>query len=461
MRAFEILIVVLIALRLVAALAGLHLSHRVRWGWGIALAAALGLQLIVEGYRWQMIPLYILGTLALLATILPQSTTPRRSIQVTTALLGLLLLVPAAALPALLPVPSLPTPGGPYPVGTRTLDLTDSNRPELYSGNPGEPRRGLVQIWYPAAPKPSDPLAPWLEPMSVYAPEIAKELNLPSWFLDHLIFVKSQSAANAPVADAEQPFPVLLFSHGWTGFRSQNTHQAEELASHGYVVAALEHPYGAMVTVFKDGKIAYNNPQALPIQAPPDELKAAGNRLVQQWAGDLSFALDELTQMNQAGEWKNKLNLEQVGVFGHSTGGGATVEFCARDPRCKAGIGLDAYLTPVSDSFISAGPRQPFLFLYSEAWPSQANDRLFEKLRTGMLGPVYAYTLKGTDHYDFADLPMLSPLAPWLGLKGPLPASRVLPIIDTYELAFFDQYLKGEATELFESPPLFDEVVNR
>jgi predicted dienelactone hydrolase len=461
MRTFEIAIAVLVVLRLAAALFGLRLPQWAKWIWGLALSVTLALQLILEGYRWQMLPLYVLAVGVFLLTLLPSKREPRRTVQIAGALLGLLLCILAVCLPVLLPVPRIPKPGGAYAVGTRTLELIDASRNELYSGNLDEPRRILVQVWYPAAPMPGGEYAPWLEHIDVYAPAIAAELKLPAFFLDHLKYAKTHSVAGAPIVAEAQPFPVLLFSHGWTGFHAQNTHQAEELASHGYVVAALEHSYGSIVTVFNDGRIARNNPQALPVGAPPEVLKAAGNRLVQQWAGDLGFVLDELTLLNQVGEWRGKLDLEHVGVFGHSTGGGATIEFCARDSRCIAGLALDAYLAPVSDELITHGPQQPFLFLYSEAWPSDANDQRFNSLRVGMGDHVYAYTLKGTDHYDFTDLPMLTPLATWLGLKGPLPASRVLPIIDAFELAFFDQYLKGEAGALLDEAPPFIETMVR
>ncbi len=47
--------------------------------------------------------------------------------------------------------------------------------------------------------------------------------------------------------------PVLLFSHGLGTYRSQSTFQVEELASHGYVIAAIQHPYDSTFTLLRDG----------------------------------------------------------------------------------------------------------------------------------------------------------------------------------------------------------------
>ena len=87
---------------------------------------------------------------------------------------------------------------------------------------------------------------------------------------------------------------MLIFSHGWGGFRAQNTYQMQELASHGYVVVGMEHTYGAVVTVFPDGQVAPNNPAALPDGVPDAEYEAAAGRVVAQWIGDMAFALGTL-----------------------------------------------------------------------------------------------------------------------------------------------------------------------
>jgi pimeloyl-ACP methyl ester carboxylesterase len=149
------------------------------------------------------------------------------------------------------------------------------------------------------------------------------------------------------------------------------------------------------------------------------------------------------------------LDLERVGVFGHSTGGGATIQFCGTDPRCKAGLTLDAFTTPVSESVLNSGLQQPFLFIFSEAFPTEKNTRLFEQLYSHLPPSDRVVTILGTSHYDLSDLPMLSPLAHQLGLKGPLNGKRAEQITIDYERAFFAATLKGQNTSLFDGPSRF------
>jgi predicted dienelactone hydrolase len=426
-----------------------------------ALAVAL-LQLVVEGYRWQMLPLEVLALTAFVAAawsllrrqqaaaFFGAAPARRRISVIARAAAAVLLSLLAVLPPALFPVPTVPAPTDPYSVGTFDMALTDTSRREIYSAQPDDPRRIMIQVWYPAAPLPGDALAPWLSHTDIVAPAIAGYLHLPSFFLDHLKYARSQSYLNAPPAapnDGAPPFPVLLFSHGWNGFRSQNTYQVQELASHGYVVVALEHTYGARVTVFPDGQIAFNNPQALAPGQPENIADGAAQKLVDQWAGDLGFVLDTLAALNMndlTHGLAGRLDLNRVGVFGHSTGGGAAIRFCSQDARCKAGLGEDAWMTPVAQDTLDRGVPQSFLFMFSQKFPTAKNWRLFAQLYGHSTGPDYLMTIQGTAHYDFTDLPMLTPLAAQLGLKGPLSGPRVLRIIDDYLLAFFDQYLKGQ-----------------
>jgi platelet-activating factor acetylhydrolase len=46
-----------------------------------------------------------------------------------------------------------------------------------------------------------------------------------------------------PAKEEQQPFPVIVFSHGLTGCRTSYSAICSELSSHGFVVAAIEHRY--------------------------------------------------------------------------------------------------------------------------------------------------------------------------------------------------------------------------
>lgn len=448
MRPLEILIPILLLLPLL-------------WQWPrplwIRLLPAFALimtfiHLIIEGYRWQMIPMYLLtALLVILQLIGVRSSTGMKKLAFV---LAIPLFAVATALPILLPVPSIPAPSGPYQVGTRIHELTDTSRAEIYSGK-DEARRFQIQVWYPSEPGPTDERAPWMANAEIFAPAIATYIDMPPFFLDHLKLVKMPAYEDSKIAPTTEGYPVILFSHGWNGFNAQNTGQAIQLASHGYVVVGVHHTYGAVVTVFSDGTIARNNPSALPSGAPDEEYEAAARKLVQQWADDLGYALDFLKEQSNspASPFHAALDLSRVGVYGHSTGGGAAIQFCGTDPRCKALLGMDPFMRPVSVKVLEKGVSQPAFFLFSQRWADAVDSRnniLFHKFISNVPNTLGMISIDGTAHYDFSDLPFLSPLAPRLGLKGPISSRRVTTIINDYLLTFFDNTLKGVPTALFE-----------
>ncbi|MCC7358782.1 MAG: dienelactone hydrolase family protein [Anaerolineales bacterium] len=448
MRPIEYLIVVLMACYLVAP----NLFWR---PWIPILAAVAGVaHLILEGYRWQMVPLYALVAVlaAGCAVQLITRTTPTTRVKgraLALRAVGLVALLAFGAPPVLFPVPVLPPPGGPHHIGTLSFQWTDPARLEAYTAAPDDQRTIMTQIWYPAAPATGAKPAPWMSRLDVAGPIIARFLNLPSFFLDHVALVQTHSYADAPAEAGGAPYPVVIYSHGWNGFRTINLNQSEALASQGYIAVAVDHTYGSMVTVFADGQVALNNPAALPSRAVVGdaEYQRATQQLEATYAADLAFALDQLARVNSgeiASPLAGRLDLSRVGVYGHSTGGGATVVFCAADERCAAAFGQDPWVGPVPADVIAAGLSQPFLAMMSADWSTPENTARLDTLQAAGTGDNYRLVLAGTRHFDFTLLPLLTPLAPALGFKGPLSAERVLPITTNYLVAFFDSYLKGQ-----------------
>ena len=465
MRPFEILTPIILTVYILWPLTGKKRPLVV----GLLPAFALvviPVHAIVEGMRWQMVPLYLFAIVTLLTGIpafLKTGTETDSAVRPIRIILSLGLLAVSTALPILLPVPLIPSPSGPYQVGTRIYELTDESRNELYSGK-DESRRFQIQIWYPADVASTDKPAQWMARADIYAPAISKDiLELPPFFLDHLALVDVPAYKESMVEQISDGFPVILFSHGWNGFNAQNTGQALELASHGYVVVGVQHTYGAVITVFDDGTIAKNNPNALPSGVPDDEYEIAAQKLVGQWAGDLAFALDFLQAQNEDANspFGQTLDFSRVGVYGHSTGGGAAIQFCGTDNRCKALLGQDPFMQPVSYQVLENGVAQPSYYMFSQVWHDRVgslNNRLFDSFSSNSTDVYGAVYIEGTDHYDFADLPLLSPLAPQLGLKGPINGKRVTIIVDDYLLSFFNKALKGVPTDLFEDSSLYPEI---
>jgi predicted dienelactone hydrolase len=393
--------------------------------------AAAAVHVLVEGARWQLVPVY-------LAVMLCITRLLRSRVSFSTLALG----VPGLALGLLFPVPSLPPPPGPYAVGTFSFAATDPARDEAFTPEADGNRRVMVQVWYPADAPPNAPRQPWLPRADVVGPAIAQWVKLPAFMFSHAGLIAGNSVENAPWNTSEQRWPLLIYSHGWGGFRQINATQSEALASRGYVVAAIDHPYGALVAAFDDGTALANRRSLLPKRDTPEFLPAA-QRLEDVYARDITFVLDELTRRNDSDErFAGRLDLSRVGFFGHSTGGGAVVIACSRDPRCKALVGQDTWIEPVPDAIVEAGLDRPALYLRSEEWTGDDNDARLGRFFDASSGQRWRASIAGAGHYDFTLIPLFSPLAPYLGLKGPIAADRVMPLIDESMAAFFDFALR-------------------
>ena len=122
---------------------------------------------------------------------------------------------------------------------------------------------------------------------------------------------------------------------------------------------------------------------------------------------------------------------------------------------------MDPFLRPVSYEVIDAGVTQSSFFMFSQRWVDDVesrNNELFSRFQPNSGNPFGAISIEGTAHYDFTDLPLLSPLASKLGLKGSINGKRVTLIVNDYLLSFFDATLKGIQSSLFENPGTYPEA---
>jgi dienelactone hydrolase len=461
MRPFE---VVLILLPLLILALGLGAPSTGKTRARLALAGLTGLALVaqlgLEGYRWQMLPAYLISADVALTTAMfaRRPYSPPRIIALlgrSVAVLGLLI---SGFLGWAFPVPDLPPPTGAFKVGTSSVYLKDESREESYTDLAGDRREIMAQVWYPAAPAAEARPMRWLSNAPIIGPAIARWVNLPDFLFDHINLINSNSYLEAPMAGAGS-FPVLLYSHGWGGFRQINQNQVEQLASQGYIVVAVDHSYGAMVTEMPDGRVIDNKRSILPPGGSPNFAESFAG-LVGVYASDLRFTLDQLERAN-AGDGPfgkrlaGRLDLSRVGMFGHSTGGAAVFQACGSDPRCKAVIGQDPVTTGVEAALVSRGLTQPSLTFYSKDYLGSASDtRLAAMLRAGK-ADGYRIAIPTAAHYDFVLTPFFSPLAEAIRLKGPIPGERIVGLLDAYQVAFFDQYLRGKPSALLtgESRP--------
>ncbi len=428
----------------------------------VVLVLSVLAQTLLEGFRWQLIPLHLAALVMAVTDFGWQGRRVAGWPRVRRALLGLVGVGSLALLPVALPVPEFPRPTGPFAVGTTTIVLTDPERGESYGRPapveeedvPGEddlPRRRIVvQLWYPATPAADAEPAVWHPDWKPVGSEMADRLGFPRFFLNHLVGVEGTAVVDAePLSGA---FPVIVYSHGWTGFRSIALDQMETLASEGYLVIAADHTYGSIGTVFPDtGEFVPFDPLALPDEGDPSYTEAA-ETLVGTFANDVTLILDTL-ESGGMGRLGRHADMSRIGLFGHSTGGGAVVTVCLTDERCQAVVGLDAWVEPVVDRVLAETPVIPSMFLRSAGWQGTPNDARLRGLVERSTAPVIWVGIDQANHNDFVMTPLLSPLAEQLGLKGPIPAEEIVPLLHEYLDAFFDVALMGGGGATFNRTP--------
>lgn len=438
MRPFEIALIIVDALLLLFA----PRWPRARRWLSLAAVVIMAGHLLLEGARWQMTPVYVVTVVIVVWALLMQDGRKSGIVGVFGRSLSLLILLLGTAAALIFPIPSLPALTGPYAVGTIALHVVDPQRTEQYGTDTNAPRETMVQLWYPAAADSYAPVAPYLDNLDLTTKGLAQTLDLPPFILSHVNLIDSGALAEPQPDTGAAPYPLLVFSHGWSGFRSQSTFLLQELASHGYVVASVDHPYDAAFVIFPDGRAVYSDPAVLGAGEPDFEQRR--NQLVRTRSADVGLAIDELERLAvEAGVLNGLIDFGRIGIFGHSTGGGTVIEFCGSDDRCQAALGLDTWVEPVSDAIIDSGLSQPIFMQFSQLWPWEANTMRVAQLLDNGSGASAYMTIDDTAHWDFTNIPLLTPLAATLGLKGSLDGARAMEIINAYTLAFFDQQLKG------------------
>jgi dienelactone hydrolase len=350
----------------------------------------------------------------------------------------------------------LPTPTGPFAVGRTTFVWTDASQVGRPSPQPGTERELLAWIWYPAVPgQPSQAVgdylpAPWRNAMEGGA--------LPTLLTRDLARVHAHSIHDAEVSPQQRTYPVVLMRTGGAALTTDYTCLAEDLASHGYVVLGFDVPYRTRVVVLPDGRVIARAPQYnLDLLGGPQADQLA-NKLVRAWAADTGYALDQLERLNTSdpsGRFLGRLDMQRVGVFGHSLGGATALQLCHDDPRCKAGIDVDG--APFGD-VIDEGVTQPFMFLLSDHRGESADASTTEAIRRAGANIRIIYdrlpgdrrlgiVIRGANHYMFSNAfmvrsPLVMRVMRALGILR-LDGRRQVTLTAHCIRAFFDVYLKG------------------
>jgi len=394
--------------------------------------------LIQETYRWQIYPAvlvaFVLPILAFRGKPLPRAG----KLLVAS---GYFLLVGSLAACRLMPVFSLPTPSGPYAIGTDTRVWTRQEMPGIPASE-NQARKIVVQFWYPAAQGAIGSAAPY------------RDADAGTLLTKYLRLVKTHAKVGAQVDGSQRKFPVLLFSPLWNSGRSPYAVFYEMLASHGFIVAAVEH--------------VLDFPRDADELESPEQMYKLDARATRR-ALDLQFVLDKITDLNSSDNknlFTDRIDLARVGAIGHSFGGAASVEACYLDKRFKSAVNLDG---GVYGTVGDAGTPQPVFYFLSDGLRDVApllnskdkdvhDNGLMEKLdrdrKTKWLHEYGGYYLRIPDsvHLDFTDRPLYSRIRRLTKTSGLEPKFEE-EVYNNYILAFFEKTLNGKDEPLLNKMP--------
>lgn len=309
----------------------------------------------------------------------------------------------------------------------------------------------VVQAWYPGDPRPDDRRALYLGRTSTEARQtadgIATTYGVPSLLLHEAAVARTRAFQDAPPERNEQRWPIVLFSPGLAGTRAQNTSWAQELASHGYFVVAVDHPYDSPAVALDDGSVIATTVRNT---GDRDVDNLATDRLTETRAEDLSFVIDQLEAMGRSelrSPFSGRLDTRSIAVAGHSVGGAAAIQAAQQDSRVDAVINLDGLpRNVVSERF----PQPVLAIVAGRGTGNEQSDTTYHRMLAKVLrnsdGGGLCLTVDGASHLTFTDAPLILPPLP--ALIGSGGRRHGHDITSRTTLAFLESALRGNSGEI-------------
>jgi hypothetical protein len=301
-------------------------------------------------------------------------------------------------------------PTGPFPAGMVSRQLTDPSRRNRYWRSTN--CSFMVSVWFPAVAEAGR------------LPDRFTDLQIaqdPTWmpiygYADltaRMPYLKSHALPDAPCATNQAPYPIVLYSPGFTGPRNFPELGAD-LASHGYVMVSVDH-FDVCRTVFPDGSYLQGD-MVMSSAGTGDRVK------------DLEFILEELTHWNTNDPvFAGRLDLTRVGAIGASWGSSTIADFGRTDPRCQALVGLDG-----SAGVLTTPLPQPVLQINRSSSSSTV-------LYNATTNSAIWFQISSTDHLLIAGVDWY-----WAWHPENVAAGReVARTLHAYTLWFLNKYLKG------------------
>ena len=359
-------------------------------------------QLLIYGFYWHYLPSYLLILFMVMIAIFSKeediNKIKRRLLQFV-----LVLLLIASILPwsIFLPIPELTKPQGDYKVGSRIFRWVDNSRTEQITPDLNDKRNVVVQAWYPTEENVKGTHSSYIDGMDNLPEKVG---ILPKWIFDHYDQINTYGILDAPISKAKNQWPVIIFLTGNGASRAFYTSLVAGLASHGYVVLAIDHPYEAMITQLADGKIVTTIEDHS--NDGPDLSKFMKGRLDTRIA-DVQFVINQLSNSKASPKnFLSSLNQNQIVITGHSLGGATAAVAMAVDSRIKAAANIDGTLY---GELPKPNGLRPFLLIESNKGErdryvryENGNQKFFKQFGGG-----YRFEIVEADHYSFTDAPFL------------------------------------------------------
>ena len=433
-------------------------------------------QLIIEGYRWQLLLVYLL-TAVLLFCVFKNYKFFKGGLfrKIFTSVLFGVILIPTWAIPNILPVFKLPEPTGAYKVGTQYIHLK-TTREENTTVKTDDKRELMIKAWYPAILN-GETTEKYLNKGDRYS--FAVKYGLPKTVFSYLDYIKTHTYSNAEVAKGK--FPILIFSHGSYSKASGYYALLEEITSHGYIVLNINHTYESTGTLFPNGEIKYYNKEYdqkynnqkmgemawkatqgyFKAENWEEEHKAIENclreyiaaEITERWSKDMSSVIDALVKWNKTTFLSNHIDISKVGAFGHSQGGSAAGQALLDDKRIKAAINVDGTQW---GSMVDTMMTKPFALLSSDLPDSHPN---FNKhaYHNGSTTDFYNAKILNSAHSNFMDIPLMVNLR-MINEAGTINPNKASKITTDLVVDFFNKYLNNKPKEILSLQEKYQEL---
>jgi len=365
----------------------------------------------------------------------------------------------------------LPTPTGKYQVGTTELFLTDSSRKERFKKR--DFRRVYIKIWYPAMDVHQQSPDLYLQNYSEeLIHSIFKTKDFSEDWLGELKKQRTFSYPNASIDTSLLKYPMIVFTPGYYfGMAELYSVYMEELASRGYIVCSVNHPYEQPYISFPDKDIyikkkrtqwaylqlVFANWFQFRKKDSQEKIEKTTryyhkmlhrfNKALDYWVDDTRFFLDyiQAAQANTNNAVLKAIDMSRIGGLGQSFGGAVIGQLCLKDERLKAGINLDCFQF---GDVIDEPLKQPFMLMQSDYQPSwNLGNTINYRDNTGAF---FLLSLHGASHFIFSDGAVL----PYYSTEfknrmiGKVDGLYLLKTSNAYMLDFFDHYLKEQQVDL-------------